>query len=39
REFNIGEGTVSSILHEKDKWLSIDSDMPKLSLKKQQPPA
>jgi len=30
---------VSSILREKDKWLSIDSDMPKLSLKKQRPPA
>ena len=27
REFNIGEGTVSGILREKDKWLSIDSDM------------
>ena len=39
REFNIGEGTVSGILREKDKWLSIDSDMPKLSLKKQRPPA
>jgi len=39
REFNIGERTVSSILREKDKWLSIDSDMPKLSLKKQRPPA
>ena len=33
-EFNIGEGTVSGILREKDKWLSIDSDMPKLSLTK-----
>ena len=30
---------MSSILREKDKWLSIDSDMPKLSLKKQRPPA
>jgi len=30
---------VSGILREKDKWLSIDSDMPKLSLKKQRPPA
>ena len=39
REFNIGEGTVSGILREKDKWLSIDSDMPKLSLKKQRSPA
>jgi len=39
REFNIGEGTVSGILRGKDKWLSIDSDMPKLSLKKQRSPA
>ena len=39
RKFNIGEGTVSGILRKKDKWLSIDSDMPKLSLKKQRSPA
>ena len=37
-KFNIGEETVSGILREKDKWLSINSDMPKLSLKKQRSP-
>ena len=38
-EFSIGERTVNGILREKDKWLSIDSDIPKLSLKKQRSPA
>ena len=39
REFNIGEETVSGILREKDRWLNINSDMPKSSLKKQRSPA
>jgi hypothetical protein len=39
KEYGIGEGTVSGILKEKDKWLMIELDTPEANMKRMRSPA